>query len=223
MLIQLNKILTEAQLNMVNDLLEKSQFTVGERSAGKLAGKEKDNLEIKNADQTKSSLDNLVMNALLQHPVYLNAGLPKKIAAPIFARYTKGMRYGKHIDNPIMGVGDVYRSDVAITIFLNDPDEYDGGELVIEAPLIDRKIKFPAGDGVMYPASYQHQICEVTRGERRVAVTWMQSLVAEAEKRALLYQLYLAKEDLIGKSVDDKSTILVDQTYCNLLRMWSET
>ena len=221
MLINLDSILSLDQLAVANDLLGRGEFVAGGKSAGEMARREKHNLELVADDEHKKGLDNLVMGALLRHPVYLNAGLPKKVAAPFFAIYGEGMGYGSHIDNPIMGIGDPYRSDIAITIFLNDPDDYDGGELEIQTGFGTQQVKLNAGDGVMYPASSRHQVNEVVRGERRVAVTWMQSLIPEADRRALLYEIYLAKESLRASDPDAESTVKVEQSYCNLMRMWS--
>ena len=114
-----------------------------------------------------------------------------------------------------------YRSDVAITLFLNSPEEYEGGELAIHTSFGPQLVKLAAGEGVMYPASSLHEVKEVTRGERCVAVTWMQSLVTQADRRELLYQLYLAREHLRKAAPDAESTHRVDQSYVNLVRMWT--
>lgn len=221
MLVRLDSVLNSEQLAVAEDLLSQGEFSAGVKSAGEMARREKNNLELDSRDERKSSLDNLVMGALLRHTVYLNAGLPRKIAAPFFTKYGEGMSYGSHIDNPVMGFGDPYRSDLAITLFLNEPDQYDGGELVIDTEFESEEIKFSAGDGVMYSASSRHEVKPVTRGERRVAVTWRQSLISQSDRRSLLYQLYQAKETLRHSDPDAESTKQVDQSYCNLVRMWS--
>ncbi len=221
MLINLDRVLNQDQLAVANDLLGRGKFAAGAASAGEMAQREKHNLELVADDAHKKGLDNLVMGALLRHPVYLNAGLPRRVAAPFFAIYGEGMGYGSHIDNPVMGAGEPYRSDIAITIFLNDPEDYEGGELEIQTGFGAQQVKLNAGDGVMYPASFRHQVNEVVSGERRVAVTWMQSLVPEADRRELLYQMYLAKENLGNSHPDAESTVQVEQSYCNLMRMWS--
>jgi PKHD-type hydroxylase len=133
------------------------------------------------------------------------------------------MTYGEHLDDPIMG-GDglMYRSDVAVTVFLNAPEEYDGGELVIRTPAGDQVVKSAAGDAVLYPAGTIHRVNPVTRGERLVAVTWVQSLVRDAARRELLYGLNLAREKLLASAPGAEETAQVNAAYVNLIRMWSD-
>jgi PKHD-type hydroxylase len=122
-----------------------------------------------------------------------------------------------------MGAGGVlYRSDIAITIFLNAPETYDGGELTIHTAFGEQTVKLPAGDGVLYPASSIHRVTPVTRGERLVAVTWVQSLVRDPGKRELLYTLNQAREALLSKSPDAPETAQVNVAYLNLVRMWAD-
>ena len=221
MLIELESVLSADQLMAARQLLSEGSFVDGRASAGERARRHKFNQEFVANTEKTSQINNLVMGALVRHPVYLNAGLPYRIAAPFYSRYLNGMKYGSHIDDPIMGEGDRYRSDVAITIFLNSPDEYRGGELEIETEFGPQQVKMAAGNGVMYPASSRHQVKAVTEGERLVAITWMQSLVPESSKRHLLYQLYQARERLRQLDPDGEATHQVDQSYANLVRMWS--
>ena len=132
------------------------------------------------------------------------------------------MHYGEHIDDPIMGADQRYRSDIAITIFLNSPDEYAGGELKIHSLYGTQKIKYPAGDAVLYPASARHQVAPITSGERLVAVTWVQSLIRNNEKRDLLYQLNKTRKKMLHKDPDSEDTRHIDHVYVNLVRMWSD-
>ena len=133
------------------------------------------------------------------------------------------MRYGDHVDDPIMGTGEgLYRTDIAITIFLNDPANYDGGELVVNTAFGEQKVKLPAGDAVMYPASSLHCVAEVTRGERLVAVTWVQSLVRDPAKRELLYDFNQVRERLLNEMPDHPDTVRINTVYVNLFRMWGE-
>jgi PKHD-type hydroxylase len=154
--------------------------------------------------------------------MYRSAALPLHVATPFYARYTTGMAYGAHIDDPVMGEGDRYRSDVSITVFLNPPEAYDGGELVIATSFGEREVKLPAGHAVLYPSSSRHRVAEVTRGERLVAVTWVQSLVRDPARRELLHELNRARERLLRHSPDAPETAQVDSAYVNLVRMWSE-
>jgi PKHD-type hydroxylase len=184
MLLRLEGVLTPDQLRGAREMFARVRFVDGKASAGMAASRVKNNLEADRQATEIHALDNLVMGSLVQHPVYRAGALALKVATPFYARYTPGMRYGDHVDDPIMGTGEgLYRTDIAITIFLNDPATYDGGELVVNTAFGEQKVKLPAGDAVMYPASSLHRVAEVTRGERLVAVTWVQSLVRDPAKR----------------------------------------
>ncbi len=225
MLVTIKHILGEAELNKVQQLLEDVTFRDGKLSAGMSAQKVKNNQEV--ADENViSSLNNIVMNNLVRHPDYQQAALPHRIAAPFYARYETGMEYGEHIDDPIMGVasslGDRYRSDLAMTIFLNSPEEYEGGELIIQTPFGEQSIKFNAGDAVLYPATTRHRVEKVTSGQRLVAITWVQSLIRDNAQRELLYQLSKTREKMLRKDPDSADTKCIDSTYVNLVRMWSD-
>jgi PKHD-type hydroxylase len=223
MLTHIKGILDQEQLAAAHRLIAAGKYSDGSSSAGSAARRVKHNEELV-LDQTQmSALNNLVMNSLVNHPVYRSAALPLRIAAPYYAHYTAGMSYGLHVDDPIMGQGsELYRSDVSITIFLNSPDEYDGGELVIQTSFGEQQIKLPAGDAILYPSSSVHRVAEVSRGERLVAVSWIQSLVQEPEKRALLHNMNQARETLLRDKPDARETRQVNQSYVNLVRMWSD-
>ena len=187
------------------------------------AARVKHNQEADRQAQEIATLDNLVMGSLVRHPVYRAGALALKVATPFYARYVPGMHYGDHVDDPIMGGEDgLYRTDIAITIFLNDPEAYDGGELVINTAFGEQKIKLPAGDAVMYPASSRHHVTEVTRGERLVAVTWVQSLVRDPARRELLYELNQVRERMLKAAPEAEDTTRINAVYVNLVRMWSE-
>ncbi len=221
MLVQIKNILGDTELQKIQDLLKTAKFRDGHLSAGMAAQQVKNNLEVSDEDIT-SVLNNIVMNNVVRHPVYQQAALPHRIATPFYARYETGMEYGEHIDDPIMGQGDRYRSDLAMTIFLNSPDEYKGGELIIQTPFGEQTIKYNAGDAVLYPATTRHRVVKVTSGERLVAVTWVQSLIRDNEQRDLLYQLSKTREKMLRKDPDSEDTKCIDSTYVNLVRMWSE-
>ena len=224
MLITLDAVLNKEELAVANDLLSRGSFEDGKLSAGQEAVRVKNNLELSGQDDLITPLNNLVMGKLIQHPVYLAAALPLKIAAPYYAKYSQGMSYGSHVDDPVMGpVGQRYRSDLSITVFLNEPDDYDGGELVIQTSFGEQTTKLKAGDAVMYPSSSTHRVAEVTKGERIVAVTWLQSMVRDPGKRELLYNLHQARENLLKNDPDSVTTQQVSNSYVNLVRMWSDT
>lgn len=223
MLLTISGVIPKPQLERIRQLLDRGEFKDGKLSAGREALRVKNNQELVQEPDLYTALNNLLMGCLVQHPTYLQAVLPRRIAAPYYARYSAGMRYGDHIDDPIMGSGtDQYRSDVSITVFLNDPVDYDGGELVIRSSYGEQSIKLKAGDAILYPSSSLHHINEVTRGERRVAVTWAQSLVRDPGQRELLYQLCQAREKLLLEKPDSEETAWVSNSYANLVRMWSD-
>jgi PKHD-type hydroxylase len=223
MLTHIKGILDQNQLATAHKLIAAGKYSDGSTSAGMAARRVKHNEELVLDETQMSELNNLVMNSLVNHPVYRSAALPLRVAAPYYAHYTQGMSYGSHVDDPIMGMGsELYRSDVSITIFLSSPDDYDGGELVVQTAFGEQQVKLPAGDAVLYPSSSIHRVAEVTQGERLVAVTWVQSLVQEPEKRALLHDLNQARETLLRDKPDAAETRQVNQSYVNLVRMWAD-
>lgn len=222
MLLRIPQVLNQNQLDDVQRLLATARFVNGKISAGMAARRVKNNQEMAGDAGQLGELNKIVMGSLVSHSVYLNGALPHRVATPYYARYTTGMAYGDHIDDPVMGPGPRYRSDIAITIFLNDPRSYDGGELVIRTSFGNKEIKLSAGDGIMYPASSLHHVAVVTRGERLVAATWVQSLVRDPEKRELLYELYMAREKLLETQPGMEETARVNIAYMNLVRMWAE-
>lgn len=223
MLLQIPNVIDQPQLDVILPALKSATFVDGKLSAGMAAKKVKNNLEMDQASDVAQKLSKIVMGNLYNSPVFRSAALPLRVAMPFFARYSKGMTYGDHIDDPVMG-GDVqkFRCDVATTVFLNAPDEYEGGELVVRTAFGDQKIKLPAGDAVVYPASSLHHVAEVSKGERIVAVTWIQSMVRDPAKRELLHELNQAREALLQDSADPQVTAQVDHSYTNLVRMWAE-
>jgi len=223
MLVVIPEVLSEQQLKSVRELLENADYVDGRLSAGKTARKVKKNHELATDSKLHGQLNNIVMNSLFNHPVYQAAVLPHRLATPFYARYEPGETYGQHVDDPIMGpMQGRYRTDVSTTLFLNEPDEYEGGEIVIQAQSGEQKIKLKAGSAITYPSGSLHNVAEVTKGTRLVAVTWAQSLIRDAEKRELLFNLHKTREALQKKYPDDDEVVKVDHTYINLMRMWVE-
>ena len=223
MMLQITGVLGPEQLDTVVKTLSGARFVDGKLSAGLAARRVKNNRELDPNAAQMEYLNGIVMGSLVRHPSYQMAALPHRAAAPYYARYTPGMRYGDHIDDPVMGPGaGRYRCDIAITVFLSDPKSYDGGELVVRTSFGAQSVKLAAGDAILYPASSLHHVAQVTRGERLVAVTWVQSLVRDPNKRELLYELGLAREKLLKTAPEAEETAQVDHTYVNLIRMWAE-
>jgi PKHD-type hydroxylase len=223
MVVTIPDLLTPEKLHAVCQVLRQSQFVDGRLSAGADAKPGKNNLELDAEADRYAALNDVVMSALVRHPDYLQSALPAKIGAPIYARYLPGMEYGGHIDDPIMGSpGARYRSDISISIFLNDPGEYDGGELCIDTDGGSQSYKLAAGSALLYPSTCYHSVQPVSAGERLVAVTWVQSHVRSAEQRQILWQLDQARA-LLSADTDSASYRHVNLGYVNLFRMWAET
>lgn len=222
MTLKISSLIDNQQMEIISAALAEARFIDGKLSAGKHAEKVKTNQEMDQTTETAIQLSKIIVGNLYSSAVFRSAVLPLRTATPFFAKYSTGMAYGDHIDDPVMGEGQRFRCDVATTIFLNHPDEYEGGELVIRTPFGDQEAKLAKGDAIIYPASSLHHVNEVMKGERIVAVTWTQSMVRDASKRELLHELNQAREKLILTSPDEEETAQVDHSYTNLVRMWSE-
>jgi PKHD-type hydroxylase len=223
MLIEIPGLLNEALLAKMHEVLDGARFVDGKLTAGMAAARVKNNQEMALDPEKLQLLYRILMSSLGHNGTFKSFALPNKVADFIFARYQPGMRYGDHVDDPVMGGnGPRFRTDVSMTVFLNAPADYDGGELVIRTSFGDRKVKLNAGDAVIYPSSSLHHVAEVTRGERLVALTWIQSLVRDAGQRELLFELDQAREHLLRNEPDAEHAKQVDRSYANLLRMWAE-
>jgi len=224
MLLEVPNLLNPAQLQKIEEILKEAAFVDGKLSAGKAAQRVKRNEEMRQSPHEMELLHRIIMSSLGHNTRFHSAVLPHRVADLIFARYRPGMTYGDHVDDPLMGGrgGPRFRSDVSMTIFLRDPESYDGGELVIRTSFGDKEVKLLAGDAVVYPSSSVHHVAEVRRGERLVALAWIQSYVRDPGRRELLYELHQAREHLLHTRPDEQPTRYVDRSYVNLLRMWSE-
>jgi len=223
MLLAIPDVLSPNQLEKVRSVLENANYVDGRLSAGKTARKVKKNHELAADSTLHGQLNQIVMNSLVNHPTFQAAVLPHRVATPFYARYEPGETYGKHVDDPVMGPMQArYRTDVSITLFINAPEDYDGGEIVLHSQMGEQRFKLAAGSAITYPSGSLHHVAEVTRGTRLVAVTWAQSLVREAEKRELLFNLHNTRETLQKKHPEDDEVVKIDHTYINLMRMWSE-
>lgn len=221
MLVTIESLLSEQELQLVSELAAAVPYADGRRSAGASAARVKRNVEA-SEHPNLTAISNLVMGELLKHPVCRLAALPRNVAQPLLARYRDGMEYGDHIDDPIMGGNHPFRTDVSVTVFLNPPDDYAGGALRIQTGYGEQAIKLPAGCAVLYPSTSRHRVEAVTAGERRVMVSWIQSLVADPARREILYDLGRVRERLLREAPEDEQTRLLDTSYVNLVRMWAQ-
>jgi PKHD-type hydroxylase len=222
MMLHIPEVVDRTQLDIILQALSEATFVDGRLSAGSRAKAVKSNRELQQDSEIAGHLNKVIMGNLLHHPTFRGAVLPHRVAKPYFAKYEPGMTYGDHIDDPVMGDAQRFRCDVACTVFLNQPDDYDGGELVVRTTFGDTTVKLPSGDAVVYPASSLHHVAEVTRGQRLVAVTWIQSMVRDPQQREILYELHLAREQLMRTAPQSQETARVDHAYVNLVRMWAE-
>ena len=223
MLVTIPQVLDKDDIRIILELMETASFRPGEATAGKEAARVKHNHEMFISEIETQRLNNLVMGKLVRNKDYIDAAFAARIAVPIYAKYTQGMYYGSHIDDPVMGPPNQrYRSDISITIFLNEPEAYDGGELIIQTTFGEQSIKLNAGDAVLYPSSSTHRVAEVTRGERIVAVTWLQSTVRDPARREILFNLARAREALLETAPESEALQKLSNSYVNLLRMWTD-
>ncbi|MBT3021797.1 MAG: Fe2+-dependent dioxygenase [Candidatus Thiodiazotropha sp. (ex Lucina aurantia)] len=223
MLVEIDDLLQQAQLDKIDQILAQAEFVDGKLTAGKAAQRVKNNQELKGEPRQMELLIRILTSAMANNAIFRSAVLPYRMADPIFARYQPGMTYGDHVDDPLMGLsGQRFRSDVSMTIFLREPETYEGGELVVRTTFGEKRVKLPAGSAVIYPSASLHHVAEVTKGERLVALAWIQSYVRDPAQRELLYELDQAREHLLATAPDTESTGLVDKSYANLLRMWGD-
>ena len=223
MLNKIANVLSDDELTHVQRLAGHASWKSGEQSAGTTAALQKNNVEMDQSTDNWQQINRLVVGRLYQHPEFQSAVLPHRVSAAFVSKYTEGMAYKAHTDDPIMGdAQNRYRSDVAITVFLSDNTTYDGGELIIQTQFGPVSTKLPAGSAVMYPASSLHEVSVVTRGERLACVLWAQSLVRDAQQREILFDLDTARQALKLSTPKAEVTTRVDQAYLNLVRMWSE-
>ncbi|MEE9444939.1 MAG: Fe2+-dependent dioxygenase [Cocleimonas sp.] len=221
MLLAIKNVLNENQLKVIQTLLKNADFVEGKLSAGKEAKQVKNNQELSQQSPLHEQLNQMVMTSLLQNKEYQEFAFPLKVATPFYARYTQGMTYGLHVDDPIMGPMHArYRSDISTTVFLND--DYEGGKLVIKTAYGLQYIRLNAGDVIVYPSTSLHQVEEVISGERLVAVIWAQSMIKDPQKRELVYELGQARNILISERAKSDETAHVSNVYANLVRRWSE-
>ncbi|HZH11709.1 MAG TPA: Fe2+-dependent dioxygenase [Microvirga sp.] len=218
MLITIADVLSPGEIAEIRTMLGSMRFEDGRATAGWSAKLVKDNEQAREG-AALALLRERVTNAIQANEVFNLAARPKALTPLLFSRYTEGKHYGSHVDNPLMnGV----RTDVSFTLFLADPETYDGGELVIESMSGEEEIKLPAGHLVAYDSTTLHRVAPVTRGERLVAVGWAQSYVRDSAKRELLFDLETARRNLFAQSGKTPEFDLLAKTSANLFRMWAE-
>jgi PKHD-type hydroxylase len=215
-------ILNGAELREVGKIIAKGTFVDGKDTAGFRAKRVKNNAQLKKQSEDEKTLNKMLREKLLESARFKSVAFPKRIAIPLISRYTPGMEYGFHMDDAIMDKTNPLRTDISVTIFLNNPTDYQGGELVIESPYGRQEIKLPMGTAIVYPSTTLHRVAPVTKGERLVAVTWVQSRIRDPQQRDLLVDLEAVRKKLSKLEPDAPETDLAFKSYGNLMRMWSD-
>jgi PKHD-type hydroxylase len=224
MFLRIPNLLSEDDLSALEALSAGGRFVDGAASAGTPTRAANNNLQLEPADDAaRRSLIDTVTRAVTASTTVRASALPSRLTAPMLTKYEPGMSYGWHVDNAIMGgLGGQVRSDIACTIFLSEPKDYDGGELVVQTSTGEAHVRLERGEAFLYPATSRHRVTEVTRGERLAVVFWIQSLIAEASRRELLNDLNLAYESVLRENADSGGLQLIQRAHANLVRMWSD-
>ncbi len=223
MILCIGEILTGEQLKRVRSALDGGSFEDGRKTAGWHARLVKNNEQMTVADPAAQALRSEVEKALTEHPVFQMAARPAKITPILFSRYRDGMTYGNHVDDPVMGQGSGrMRTDISFTLFLDETDSYDGGELVTDTSAGEQSYKLPAGSVVLYPSSTLHRVEPVTLGQRRVAIGWIQSTIREPAQREVLFDLDTARRQLFERAGKTAEFDLLTKSLANLQRFWAE-
>ncbi|EQB15188.1 Fe2+-dependent dioxygenase [Novosphingobium lindaniclasticum] len=226
MVIEIPELFSADEVRSFRQALEQADWADGRATAGHRAAQVKENEQLALDHPLARQLADRVLARLMQTPLFIAAALPSRVLQPRFSRYDGRGHYGNHVDNaifPIPGTGEHLRSDVSSTLFLSDPDEYDGGELMIEDMFGTHAVKLPAGHLIVYPGSSLHRVAPVTRGTRFASFFWTQSFVAAPERRRLLLELDGAIQSVASDHPEHGSIDTLTQVYHNLLRQWSST
>lgn len=225
MIVQVPALLDAAQLLTVRERLSAAEWQDGRVTAGHQSRQVKHNLQLPADSATARELGDLIVRALERSALFISAALPRHVYPPLFNRYEGGMGFGAHVDNAmrqIPGTLHRLRTDLSATLFLSPAQDYDGGELIIEDTFGSQRIRLPAGDLVLYPASSLHRVTPVTRGTRLAAFFWVQSMVREDGERRLLYEMDSAIRQLTESSAPSASLLQLTGCYHNLLRRWAD-
>ncbi len=224
MLLHIPEVLTRDELARIRQALDAAEWADGRETVGVQGARVKRNQQLPDASPLKVELGRVISAALERNPLFFASTLPLKSLPPRFNRYTGGGEYGFHVDGAVMrlGNGEQLRSDVSCTLFLAEPDEYDGGELIVSDTYGEHEIKLPAGDLIVYPSSSLHKVAPVTRGARLAAFFWVQSMVRDDARRRMLFEMDTAIETLRRGDADHGAVLQLTGVYHNLLRQWTE-
>ena len=226
MLIVIPEIFTKEQVSQIRTILDDTHWIDGNQTSGMQAAFAKQNKQIAIDSQIRKQIGNEILSVLGTNQLFLSAALPKTILPPLFNRYDVGDGFGIHVDNairPLFGTNERIRTDLSMTIFFSEPEEYDGGELIIETQFGPQSVKLEAGSGILYPSTSLHKVTEITRGSRISSFFWMQSMVRDEGERAILFDLDQAIQRLsMEHGPKDAQIIALTATYHNLIRKWAD-
>ena len=225
MMLHIPNVLSPDEVADIRAKLAKAEWTEGRYTTGAQAAGQKKNYQLPVLGPEAQALADLVTKALERHPLFLSAALPKTILTPRFNAYEGGGHFGNHVDgaihpDPVRPIK--VRTDISTTVFLSDPDDYDGGELVIEDTYGSHEVKLPVGDAILYPATSVHRVEPVTRGARLASFLWTQSLVKDDWQRTMLFDLDMAIIKLRGQLGDTAEVVALTSHYHNLVRQWAD-
>jgi len=226
MLIQVPQVLTQEQVADCRLILEAAEWVDGRVTAGYQSARTKNNVQLPEGHPAAQKVGAVILAALEQNALFLSAALPLRVFPPLFNRYSGGQSFGTHVDNAIRQsreTGMRMRTDLSATLFFAGPEEYEGGELVVEDSYGVQSIKLPAGDMVLYPATSLHHVRPVTIGARLCSFFWIQSMVRDDSERTLLFDLDVAIQRVSEESPDHPAAVPLTGVYHNLLRRWADT
>jgi len=225
MLLQIPDVLTAEQVAHARERLEGAEWVDGRVTAGHQSARAKDNAQLPETHPVARELGEIVLAALQRNPFFISAALPLRVFPPLFNRYTGGQSFGSHVDNAIRQAPNGLlrlRTDLSATLFLADPEEYDGGELVVEDTYGVHSVKLASGHMVLYPSTSLHHVRPVTRGARLASFFWIQSMIRDDGERTVLFDLDTAIQRLTVDMPDHPAGVQLTAVYHNLLRRWAE-
>jgi PKHD-type hydroxylase len=225
MMLHVRQVLPPHELAEVRRILDGGEWVDGNETSGFQAALAKDNLQLRQGGAAERDAGAVVSAAVRRNLTFQSAALPAALYPPMFNRYGPGKKFDGHVDNAIRfgPGGERVRADLAATLFLSDPEAYDGGELTVDDTFGAHQVKLPAGDLILYPASSLHRVEPITRGERSAAILWIQSLVRDDARRALLFDMDLGIQSAAARlGQADPAVVALTGAYHNLLRMWAE-
>ena len=226
MLICVPEVLSKADVADIRRIMDATDWEDGRATAGAQSARVKRNEQLPPDSAVARELGQRVIRAITAHPMFLAGAIPLHIFPPLFNRYGEGHHFGVHVDNAVRGdplTGLRIRTDLSVTLFLSEPEEYDGGELVVEDTYGSHEVKLPAGDLVLYPASSLHMVTPITRGVRTASFFWLQSMIRNDGARSLIYDLDTSIQTLTERlGPDDPEIVKLGGIYHNLIRFWAE-